>query len=109
MTGKQTACQTAAVLLSCYPHGCTSAAFAVDNTAVAEVNGWFAMQAIGRVVAIGLGTAFAIVQASLCVLWQARSQHACKHDKCDPSVKVFMIAVATGIWRLHHCGVVQNS
>lgn len=68
------------------------------------------MQAIGRVVAIGLGTTFAIVQAR-CVafLLQAHPKRACEHDHCSLCARVFMLAVAVGIWWLHHCGVVQNS
>ena len=64
IAGKQKACQAELLSLCCSAK--VSAASAVKNTVVAKVNvTWSSMQAIGRVVAIGLGTAFAIVQASL--------------------------------------------
>ncbi len=62
------------------------------------------LQAIGRAVAIGLGTTFAVVQVWTSILSSDICFVAANH-----MVTAYLVAVAAGIRRLCNCAMVQNS
>ncbi len=61
------------------------------------------LQAIGRAVAIGLGTTFAVVQVWTWIL----SSNIC-FVSVNYMVTTCLVAVAAGIWGLCNCAMVQN-
>ena len=61
------------------------------------------LQAIGRAVAIGLGTTFAVVQ-----VWTSILASDICFDAANHMVTKYLVAVAAGIWGLFNCAMVQN-